>query len=386
MSLLLDKNTIFISLIAGHLFTLVLISAYRFKQPSDSTINMFFAAKWVQAIAWLILILSGGLTGVLTISLSNALLFAGASMETAALLMLQKGFNRKVKNLYIAITAFNIISFHMVILFNNVESVRISVASFSLSIVFILPAVRMVRERSFSPLIRMMGCLYFIVILSLIGRSVLALYSDQNMGLFTPSIYQTLTFLSLYLIMILDNTGFVLLSKERAEKELLHAASYDDLTGIFNRRTFVLRAKQCLKKYVSRKQPVSLILFDVDQFKSINDTYGHDAGDQVLKDLTVRIGSLLSPDDLFGRYGGDEFCILLPGRNDFESGEFAERIRESVEYAGSDGSDRSYTISLGVITVIPGVDTQLENLYTSCDIALYNAKKSGRNLVSRSTG
>ncbi|QRG66735.1 GGDEF domain-containing protein [Brevibacillus choshinensis] len=92
--------------------------------------------------------------------------------------------------------------------------------------------------------------------------------------------------------------------------------------------------------------PLTLLLFDVDHFKTINDTHGHYTGDRVLQDLTERISRHLRADDVFGRHGGDEFAILLPGMDEADSSRFAETIKIEIEKGSIPGHDSSYTIEM----------------------------------------
>jgi diguanylate cyclase (GGDEF)-like protein len=126
------------------------------------------------------------------------------------------------------------------------------------------------------------------------------------------------------------------------------------------------------------------LLFDIDRFKNVNDTYGHTAGDQVLLDITARVKRLLGENDLFVRYGGDEFGLLLPGVDEAASDAIAELIIEAPAGAENRGLPAPYTISIGVLTVVPDPHTQLKTLYAACDQALYSAKHSGRNGAVRS--
>lgn len=381
--LLLDMKTIFITLVVGHLFTVILISAYWRDHKKDSTLNVFFCAKCVQAVSWLFLTLRGGIPDIITISLANSFLFLGASLEVAALLMLLGAFHTTAKRFYIWLTAFNVAGFHLILLLHNVENIRIVYASISTAIVVVYPAYLFLLRRNISMLTKIMGALYLFVIISLVGRGLVALFSDEQMGLFTPGLYQTLSFLALFLVMFLGNTGFILLLKERADRELIIMASIDELTNTLNRRTFIDRAKNLLEDFAKTKNPVSMILFDIDHFKEINDTHGHDIGDRVLQHLSGQIKQQLGSANLFGRYGGDEFAIFLPGMDEVRSTQFAEAIQHSIDSFSMGNVQVPYTLSMGILTVIPDHRSQLDSLYIQCDKALYRAKEEGRNRVCR---
>lgn len=143
--------------------------------------------------------------------IANTLLFMGASLETIAVLKLLNSFNKVTKKIYIFLMVFSIVGFHLVIFIHNVESIRIVFTSFWTATFIVLPAYRLIRNRPSSLLMKVMGYLYFLVIISLLSRCLVALLSNHNMGLFTPGISQSFSFLTLYLTMILGNIGFILL-------------------------------------------------------------------------------------------------------------------------------------------------------------------------------
>lgn len=381
MNLLLDMKTILITLIVGHLFTVVLVSSYWRSHSRDSTFNTFFIAKCIQAVAWLLLAFRDGIPDVFTISIGNSLLFIGSAFESIALLKLVNCSQTFLKKFYISLTIAYIVGFHLILLYYNFEHIRISYASFGTVILAILPAYRLMREKCSTSLMKLMGFLYYLVVFSFLLRGIAALTSEQQMGLFTPGLVQTLSFLSLYLVMILGNIGFILILKERADAELIHMAYYDDLTQALNRRTFVTRAKQVLLQCSKERKLVSFILFDIDHFKQFNDGYGHEVGDRILQDLSQRINQSLDSQSLFGRYGGDEFAILLTGLNQDESIKKLEQINELIAQAEITGVPEKYSISVGIITFVPDKFTKLESLYVSCDQALYQAKRNGRNCI-----
>lgn len=382
MDLLLDMKTILIFLVIGHLFTVVLISSYWRNHSKDKTLNTFFLSKCIQAVAWLLLALQGEISDLFTISISNSLLFIGSALESIALLKLVGGAQKVVKQIYLGLTITFLISFHLILFYFNFEPIRISLSSFATALLAILPAYKLMRGKQSTLLMKLMGFLYYLVALSFLLRATAAITSEQQMGLFTPGLIQTISFLSLYLVMILGNTGFILVLKERADAELIQMAYYDDLTKTLNRRTFVTRAKQVLAQCEKERKYVSFILFDVDHFKQFNDSYGHDAGDRILQDLSQRINQLLDPQFLFGRYGGDEFALLLTGLDQNESVKKLEQIKELITQAEIAGVPEKYFISVGIINLIPDKETELEDLYVWCDKALYQAKRNGRNCIS----
>ena len=162
------------------------------------------------------------------------------------------------------------------------------------------------------------------------------------------------------------------------------AAITDALTGVYNRRYFddMLEKFTALTKRYN--EPLSILIADIDHFKSINDTYGHIAGDLVLQQVTKNISDTLRKSDILTRYGGEEFAIILPATNMASALEKAKRIRQQVESAGFDGivtgKPLKVTISIGVAN-FPEHGAEYEAIVTAADSALYKAKKSGRNRV-----
>lgn len=172
------------------------------------------------------------------------------------------------------------------------------------------------------------------------------------------------------------------LTKERREGEQRALAESDVLTGLPNRRAFVTDAERLLRKQKYNRVPLALLILDLDHFKSINDRFGHDAGDRVLVEFGAVLAANLRADDYRFRMGGEEFCCLLPGLTMREAQSVAERIctafqATEVEVLG--GTVRG-TVSIGISsTDICGY--VLDDLLNEADAATYEAKAAGRNRV-----
>jgi diguanylate cyclase (GGDEF)-like protein len=160
-----------------------------------------------------------------------------------------------------------------------------------------------------------------------------------------------------------------------------HAADHDHLTGARSRRAFFELAARERSRALRAASPLSLLLFDVDHFKRINDTHGHATGDRVLADIVERAGAAVRNIDVVARLGGEEFAVLLPDTAEDTALLVAERLRHALDRA-PDGAARieaGYTVSIGVATLDP--DESIEAMLSRADAALYAAKAGGRNTV-----
>lgn len=170
--------------------------------------------------------------------------------------------------------------------------------------------------------------------------------------------------------------------ERRMRASLEKLATTDPLTGIFNRRKFTEIATVELERAKRYGHSLSLVILDVDHFKSVNDNYGHDFGDAALKQLAQILASGTRDIDLVARIGGEEFTLLLPETAAAAAYAVCERLRHDVSSQPviCDKQTRSITISLGVATWHPGMDQQtLDTLMSSADSALYRAKRAGRD-------
>jgi diguanylate cyclase (GGDEF)-like protein len=197
---------------------------------------------------------------------------------------------------------------------------------------------------------------------------------------FTGSIW--IKVFSVELVLYAVGTVFVIfmLVSERAVTVHKTAASMDPLTGMFNRRGFSEATARVIEREANAGRPVTVLIFDIDHFKSINDRFGHPAGDEILKLFSAVVVNSLRITDLSGRIGGEEFAALLPCS--LEEGVLAaERVRETFAASGIkvDEGPVDTTVSIGVAGGPAG--TELEVLLAAADTALYQAKRGGRNRV-----
>ena len=198
-------------------------------------------------------------------------------------------------------------------------------------------------------------------------------------GLLTPTRVQTLYISANALMIIAITVGLLMLSAERLRSEFEQLATRDSLTGALARRVLIEACEQELARCRRHRRSMALLLMDIDHFKSVNDTHGHQMGDRVLIDFVSRVSALLRRPDLLARFGGEEFVVLLPETGLEEAEAVAGRILARVAETGA--GLPPVTVSIGVTVNRPD-EAQLDTLLARADRALYKAKEAGRNRVA----
>jgi diguanylate cyclase len=242
----------------------------------------------------------------------------------------------------------------------------------------------------------MASSLFFMMALLLMARSMSAFYMDDK--LFKDFLDWPINGYTLMLACVIQffvSVLFVLMLTAQVNENLQSMATVDGLTNVLNRRGL---QDSALKMHAICKRldiPMALLLADLDYFKKVNDTYGHLVGDEVLITVAKTIKNTLRAGDVVGRYGGEEFCVLLPNTSESEAVALAERIREviqhkaiSIRYVKKTSQTQNEihcTVSIGAVGS-ESVGYDVQRLLASADNALYMAKNRGRNLVATTTG
>jgi two-component system, cell cycle response regulator len=165
--------------------------------------------------------------------------------------------------------------------------------------------------------------------------------------------------------------------------QTIEMAVTDGLTGLHNRRYLDNHMQSLFDRATQRKRPLSFMMTDIDKFKTINDTFGHDGGDDVLREFALRLRRQVRGADLVCRYGGEEFVVVMPDTDADVAARVAERVRAAIEsepFVVNGGRAIGVTTSVGVSTLLPGLDGVAE-LMKRADRGLYEAKNAGRNRV-----
>jgi diguanylate cyclase (GGDEF)-like protein len=188
---------------------------------------------------------------------------------------------------------------------------------------------------------------------------------------------------------LLDSVAQLEVAKRKIEQQnedLKRIADHDQLTGALTRRAFLEQAQQAFLRVAAQRGELSCLMGDIDHFKAINDRYGHLVGDQAIQNVAEVLSGCVRPTDIVCRYGGEEFCILLPGISAEQGAQLAERMRTRIETQCGPGvipgENVRITASFGVAAMGHGGST-LAELIKQADQALYAAKAGGRNRISR---
>lgn len=204
---------------------------------------------------------------------------------------------------------------------------------------------------------------------------------------FNPEVWNVIFFSLGTMTMPLLTLGAVMMANADIIARTSYAADHDYLTGAWSRRAFFELAERERARALRTGADLSVLLFDVDHFKRINDTLGHEIGDQVLVDIVRRTGQVVRQVDYCARLGGEEFAVLLPDSNIDTSSVVAERLREALDRSMTvpdSGQDAAYTVSIGIACLEP--HETITALLRRADRALYVAKAAGRNKVIRALG
>ncbi len=236
------------------------------------------------------------------------------------------------------------------------------------------------QDRRSLPARFLLGVLGLLMVVTSLRSSTIWI-GDLHENLFEASLIQSLYIAGLALGTLLIPLGLILLASDRLRHEILQLATHDPLTGLLSRRALFENATQILSDSQARGQPLALMVLDLDHFKQINDTYGHQIGDRVLMAFAHRLQAALGHTALIGRYGGEEFIALLPDLSPTQAHLRANQLLEGVP---DDPSLPAVTVSVGLVHFHPDYsppNTRLDDLIRQADAALYRAKHLGRNRI-----
>ena len=207
-------------------------------------------------------------------------------------------------------------------------------------------------------------------------RLLSLLFTDDSVDFYGSSVLQVAYVTSLIFGAMLGATGLTLMASNRLREDLEHLARHDSLTGCLNRRAWLDSCDQEMDRSRRSGRQMTLLMMDIDHFKSINDNHGHQVGDRVIVSFVKHVIAALRRADSLGRYGGEEFVALLPETGAEQALIVAERIRNAVHAAAE---APACTVSIGVAT--SDVNVSVDGLLARADAAMYRAKSNGRNRV-----
>jgi diguanylate cyclase (GGDEF)-like protein len=377
----MNITTMVFALALGNLTLCAALFFYEYGNSKSLTLSTWAISKQLQGAAWLLLCLAG--TGIVpdivSIPIGTAVLFAGVAMEAGALWeAADRPRWRRIGYPAVVLAIFLFLACYFI----DETALRQASGSLILGVLYLVCAAGLAsRWHGGSMLRRFLAIAVMLLALAVIARGAVVLSTPAGWGWISPAMLLALSSAAYYLLMLLLGFGYLLLMREQAEAELARQAVVDVLTDVPNRRGFYNSLAPWMALARRPGLPTALVMIDFDQFKRVNDSYGHPAGDAVLRALVDVCKRQLRDSDQMGRMVGVEFALLLPRTSLPEAVLVAERIRAAIEAfpVKTERAMINLTASFGVTTI--RADDSTVSLFKRADEALQEAKLAGRNKV-----
>ena len=383
---MLDTKTLLIVLIVAHLLTTAVIYLNWRLSPKVPGVKEWALGRGLVSVALVILLIRSHTGAATSIIIGNAILFVGFHTVWVGSRRFLGAPEVDPKPYYGGIAGFVGVFAYFTLVEDSL--LARSIASSIFNVVFSgFYGWLFIRHNPR----RYLTARMFAVVIGLHGLAHVTLAATNPVlvtseDLLAPSVAFQIYFFEGFLLSILSACLYIALTAEYLNHDLKQQARFDPLTRTINRRAFLPLAQTAMERRKQEFTPISLLMLDMDHFKRINDTYGHLAGDEVLRQVSSILHQNVRAQDVVCRYGGEEFLVLCPDTHSAEAAKIAERIRTAVEgLAVSYCNDvLKQTVSIGFATFPSNSDHHdLDVLIDTADTGLYTAKAAGRNRVER---
>lgn len=380
----LDPRTLLFALILTYSMTVLsLVVAAAGSAGKREGMGKWAAAMLLETITWILIASRGAIPDVFSIVVANGLKAGAHGFILAAIFE----FQRRPLPRWQYVTPIGLTLVMAALLLNDIHGRFIwGGLIYALQMVLIAHALLTDQDTRAGRAWRLLfgGVCLIVFVLALRALVALSGHAElaQPQNTASPHPVQIISFIAVMATALLGSIGFVLMVKERADREILHLAMTDSLTQVPNRRALMQYAERTLAR--RNGSPLALLMIDVDHFKRINDTYGHLAGDAVLKKIAARLVGRLRGDDLIGRYGGEEFCVIAQDTGRQGALRLAESLREIIAATPleTEWGELRLTISIGISCCAPQAHPELKQMLEEADASLYAAKQAGRDCVN----
>ena len=376
--------TAVIVLVIGQFFTAILGLVYETRTEEDIFIQNFLLARFFGLIGWLFAGLRGLIDELGVTILAMMFLILSTAFQVGAFLRLKEKYQGVPRVVHIVYTTVSMLAMQVLALSTIPLAEQMKIMLIITAIPWVYPIYILFTEKDSSRLQKMVGGIYFLGIIPNAFLSTLNLLTGGSLDFLTTSTYyMTFSFLSVYVVMLIGSVGFLLLIKEKIDTDMVRMATYDALTGIYNRKVFFKKAQETLDVAITQnsEQPIAFLLIDLDDFKRINDKHGHYTGDIVLQNFVGHVLALLGDKGIFGRIGGEEFALFISTMEQADILAFAQLLCDTVASATIQ-EQITYSISTGIAIVPVTTTVSLEKLYQESDNLMYQAKANGKNCIA----